>query len=198
MSSPLTKLAILASHRGSNFQAILDAINDGTLKAEVVLAISNNSQSEALKRANKAGIATRHLSNKVHPEPDDLDKAIAKALTDAGAELVVTAGYMKKLGPATLSQYQGKIINIHPSLLPKYGGKGMYGKFVHDAVIANGDQESGLTVHFVDGEYDTGPILKQQTVPVKPQETAEQLAARIIAEEHQLLVAALKELTNSK
>ena len=198
MSSPLTKLAILASHRGSNFQAILDAINDGTLKAEVVLAISNNSQSEALKRATKAGIATRHLSNKVHPEPDDLDKAIAKALTDAGAELVVTAGYMKKLGPATLSQYKGKIINIHPSLLPKYGGKGMYGKFVHDAVIANGDQESGLTVHFVDGEYDTGPILKQRTVPVKPQETAEQLAARIIAEEHQLLVAALKELTNSK
>lgn len=191
------RIAVLASHRGSNFQAILDAIDDGRLNSEVVLAISNNSGSEALVRASKRGIDTLHLSGKTHPDPAALDLAMAEALQQADAELVVTAGYMKKLGPKTLEAFKGKIINIHPSLLPKFGGQGMYGKRVHEAVIASGDTESGLTVHLVDGEYDTGPILNQQRVPVLPDDSADDLAARIIAEEHKLLVATLIELVSA-
>ncbi len=193
----MKKLAVLASHRGSNFQAILDAIEKGELRAEVVIAISNNSKSEALQRATKLGIATQHLSGKTHPNPDDLDSTMAQALEDAGPEIIVTAGYMKKLGPHTLDRFQGKIVNIHPSLLPKYGGQGMYGKHVHEAVISNGDTGSGLTTHLVDGEYDTGPILKQQVVPVLPNDSAEDLAARVIAEEHKLLVATLQDLVSA-
>lgn len=192
--SQTMKLAVLASHRGSNFQAILDAITAKMLPAQVVLAISNNSSSEALTRAKKAGIATLHLSGKTHPDPAGLDAAMAFALTQAEADWVVTAGYMKKLGPSTLKEFGGRIVNIHPSLLPKYGGQGMYGKHVHEAVIANGETESGLTVHLVDGEYDTGPILKQKTVPVLPNDSVDDLAARVIQEEHKLLVETLREL----
>ncbi|MFN3238150.1 MAG: phosphoribosylglycinamide formyltransferase [Pseudomonadales bacterium] len=192
-----TPIAVLASHRGSNFQAILDAIANGQLNATVVLTISNNSQSEALARAARASIPVLHLSGKTHPEPGELDQAMATALNESGAELVVTAGYMKKLGPITLAKFAGKVVNIHPSLLPKYGGQGMYGMRIHEAVIAAGDQESGLTIHLVDDEYDTGPILKQQRVPVLATDTAETLAERIIAEEHKLLVAALQELVSA-
>lgn len=196
--SELKRLAVLASHRGSNFQAILDAIKGGRLAARVTLAISNNSQSEALTRANRAGIPTLHLSGKTHPEPEALDQAMAEALIAARADYVVTAGYMKKLGPNTLTEFQGRIINIHPSLLPKHGGQGMYGMRIHEAVIAAGDRESGLTVHMVDGEYDTGPILKQKVVPVLQGDTPETLATRIIAEEHELLVATLQALVRDE
>jgi phosphoribosylglycinamide formyltransferase-1 len=192
-----TQIAVLASHRGSNFQAILDAIANGQLNARVVLTISNNSQSEALARAARAKIPVLHLSGKTHPDPRELDQAMANALSKSNAELVVTAGYMKKLGPITLAKFKGKVVNIHPSLLPKHGGHGMYGMRIHEAVIAAGDQESGLTVHLVDGEYDTGPILKQQRVPVLSTDTADTLAARIIAEEHKLLVATLQELVSA-
>ena len=195
MAKEPTRVAVLASHRGSNFQAILDAIDAGDLNARVVLAISNNSNSEALERARRAKIATLHLSGKIHPDSSDLDIAMANALTDAGAELVVTAGYMKKLGAITLQRFKGKVINIHPSLLPKYGGHGMYGMRVHEAVIQNREAESGLTVHIVDGEYDTGPIISQRIVPVHPRDTPERLAQRIISEEHSLLVETLQKLT---
>lgn len=195
--TPLKRIAVLASHRGSNFQAILDAIEAGRLQATVVLAISNNSGSEALMRAKRHNIATLHLSAKTHADPEDLDQAMAEALVEANADLVVTAGYMKKLGPVTLSAFSGRVVNIHPSLLPKYGGQGMYGKRVHEAVIASGDTESGLTVHLVEGEYDTGPILRQQKVPVLTSDTADSLAARIIAEEHKILVETLIDLVNA-
>ena len=189
-------IAVLASHRGSNFQAIIDAIQAGHLNAEVVLAISNNSQSEAIKRAAKANIPTCHLSGMTHPDPETLDRAMAETLEASKAEFVITAGYMKKLGPVTLDKFRGRIINIHPSLLPKHGGVGMYGMRIHEAVIASGDQESGLTVHLVDGDYDTGPILRQKRVPVLADDRPEDLAQRIIAEEHKLLVETLQELLN--
>lgn len=191
------KLGVLASHRGSNFQAILDAISDGSLNADVVVAISNNSRSEALIRAKKAVIQSHHFSGQTHPDPKALDQAIADALQAAGVDLVVTAGYMKKLGPITLERFSGKIVNIHPSLLPKYGGKGMFGMNVHQAVIDNGDSQSGLTVHLVDADYDTGPVLSQKIVPVEENDTPEVLALRIIAEEHKLLVNTLIELVAS-
>jgi phosphoribosylglycinamide formyltransferase-1 len=193
----LKKLGVLASHRGSNFQAILDACSDGRLMATVVIAISNNSRSEALVRAHRSGIATQHISAVTHPSEMLRDNAIKRALEDAGVDLVVTAGYMKKLGPKTLKQFEGRIINVHPSLLPKYGGQGMHGDRVHRAVLANGDAESGLTVHLVDSEYDTGPILSQRRVPVLPNDSVETLAGRIIKEEHDLLVGTLIDLLAS-
>lgn len=187
----MKKLGVLASHRGSNFQAILDACDDGRLAATVVVAISNNSHSEALVRARRSGIKTQHISSVTHPSEMLRDDAIKHALRDAGVDLVVTAGYMKKLGPNTLSEFEGRIVNVHPSLLPKYGGQGMYGDLVHKAVLANGDAESGLTVHLVDSEYDTGPILSQRRVPVLPNDSVETLAGRVIKEEHDLLVQTL-------
>tara|TARA_R110002072_G_scaffold104099_3_gene228435 strand:- start:8018 stop:8614 length:597 start_codon:yes stop_codon:yes gene_type:complete len=192
------KLGILASHRGTNFQAILDACSDGRLNAEVIVAISNNSQSEALARARRSSIETRHISSATHPSAADRDEAIRKELVEAKVDLVVTAGYMKKLGPKTLGEFAGRVINVHPSLLPKYGGQGMYGNRVHTAVLANGDTESGLTVHLVDKEYDTGPILNQRRVPVLPDDSVDSLANRILAEEHDLLVQTLIDLVASK
>jgi len=187
----LKKLGILASHRGTNFQAIMDACDDGRLKAKVVIAISNNSQSEALARAKRAGIETRHISGLTHPTDSAQDRAIQQALSAAEVDWVVTAGYMKKLGHETLATFKQRIINVHPSLLPKYGGQGMYGHKVHDAVLENGDTETGLTVHLVDGEYDTGPILSQRSVKVHDDDTASTLASRVLAEEHELLVQTL-------
>ena len=151
----MTRLGILASHRGSNFQAIIDACASGQLNARAVVAISNNSGSGALSRARQADIAALHISNITHPEATDQDQAILTALRDHQVDLVITAGYMKKLGPLTLDYYRGKIINVHPSLLPRHGGHGMYGLRVHQAVIDNGDQQTGISVHWVETDYDT-------------------------------------------
>lgn len=185
---------MLASHRGTNFQAILDACESGRLPANVVLAISNNSKSEALQRAQRLNIQTQHISSATHPDEQDRDQAICDALAHAKADYVVTAGYMKKLGPNTLSHFAGRIINVHPSLLPKYGGQGMYGQRVHQAVLDNNEQETGLTVHLVDGDYDTGAILSQKKVPVLPGDTVQSVADRVLKEEHELLVLTLAEL----
>ena len=188
------RLAVLASHEGTTLQAVIDHCQAGTLAAEVSLVVSNNSSSGAMRRAAQAGIRTLHISGKTHESDAAADTALLEALQSANTDYVLLLGYMKKLGPETLGRFSGKIINIHPSLLPKYGGQGMYGMRVHEAVIANGDSESGLTVHFVDGDYDTGPILQQRTVSVFPSDTPASLAERIIAEEHRLLVKTLIEL----
>ncbi len=134
---------------------------------------------------------TCHLSSKTHPRKEDLDAAILSSLRDREVELVVLVGYMKHLGPATLDHYRGRIINIHPSLLPKYGGQGKYGMHVHEAVLASGDRESGVSIHLVNGEYDAGAVIAQKIVPVEPDDTPESLAARVLTHEHQFLVETL-------
>ena len=192
----MINLGILASHQGTNFQAIIDACNTGRLRAKPVLAISNNSRSTALKRAQKAGIVTRHLSLQTHPQPEALDRAILDCLLEADVKLVITAGYLKKLGPMTLNKYHRRIVNVHPSLLPKYGGQGMYGMNIHRRVIENRDPETGITIHWVDADYDTGPIIRQQIIPVNNNDTAESLAARILIKEHELLINTLQQLTD--
>jgi len=194
----MMKLGILASHTGTNFQSILDACQEGILAAEPVVAISNNSASMALQRAEKAGMPTFHLSRKTHPKEEDLDSAVLGVLRDHEVELVVLVGYMKHLGPATLSHYRHRIINIHPALLPKYGGKGMYGMHVHNAVIASGDQDSGVSIHLVDGEYDAGPVIAQKKIPVHTDDTPESLAARILTHEHQFLVETLTKIVDKE
>jgi len=185
------KLAFLASHNGSNMQAIIDACKSGKLACKPVLVISNNRESGALARAQKEGIPYAHLSSQTHPDPEALDKAILEALQKHGADWVVLAGYMRKLGESTLSAYRGRIVNIHPALLPKFGGQGMYGINVHKAVLAAGETESGATVHLVDGEYDHGDILSRRKVPVLPDDTPETLAQRVLNVEHQLYVDTL-------
>ena len=178
------RIGVLASHGGSNMQAIIDRVEEGTLDAQVVVIISNNSGSGAIERAKRHDLPWRHISGKTHPGPDGEDEAIHAALTEAGAEVVVLAGYMKKIGPKTLDTFRGRILNIHPALLPKHGGKGMYGIHPHESVLAAGDTESGATVHAVDEHYDHGPVLRQRKVPVLEGDTPETLQQRVLAEEH--------------
>ena len=185
----MLKLGFLASHTGSNMQAIIDACTAGTLAAEPCVVISNNSRSGALARARQENIAAYHLSERTHGEA--LGGAILAAMQRHGVEVICLAGYMKKLGAEVLAAYEGRILNIHPSLLPKFGGQGMYGMRVHEAVLAAGARASGATVHLVDEEYDHGRVLAQEKVPVKAEDTPETLQKRVLAAEHRLYTATL-------
>jgi phosphoribosylglycinamide formyltransferase 1 len=187
-------LGFFASHRGTNMQAVIDACNSGYLDAKPCVVISNNSESEALARARREGIPGYHFSSQTLPDPAQLQQAILSALQQHQTDLVVLAGYMKRLGEKTLSAYQGRVINIHPALLPKYGGEGMYGAYVHAAVIAAGDQETGVTIHLVDREYDHGSIVAQCRLPVLKGDTAVTLAERVLEREHTFLVETLKRI----
>lgn len=169
-------------------QSIIDACKDGRLNARPVVVISNNGDSGALDRAETEGIPGCLISSRAFPDADDRDRAIRDTLLKYKVDLVVLAGYMKRIGPATLEAFAGRIINIHPSLLPKYGGHGMYGNRVHEAVLAAGDTETGVTVHLVEEDYDKGRILAQEKVPVEPDDTVDSLAARVLAVEHEIYV----------
>ncbi len=182
------KLGFLASHRGSNMQSIIDACNAGKIDAIPAVVISNNGDSGALDRATTEQIPAYHLSSKQYPDPEDLDRSIRDALLKHGVDIVVLAGYMKKIGKQTIKSFEGRILNIHPALLPKYGGQGMYGNNVHNAVLESGDKETGVTIHVVTDNYDQGPILAQQTLPVMEGDTVESLARRVLVVEYQLYV----------
>ncbi|MCY4565632.1 MAG: phosphoribosylglycinamide formyltransferase [Gammaproteobacteria bacterium] len=187
-------MAVLASHGGSILQAIMDACRAGELPAKVVLVIGNNSGSLALRRAANAGLASLHLSSRTHPDPDALDRAICDALVEVRADWVMLAGYMKKLGNETLAAFPRRILNTHPALLPKFGGRGFYGRKVHQAVIDAGESESGATVHLVDADYDTGPTVSQVRVPVLPDDAVEDLEQRVQTAERVLVVDTLRDL----
>jgi len=193
-----TRLGFLASARGSNMQSIIDACKTGRLQAQPVVVISNNRDSGALARSRTEGIAAVHLSSVVCPDPELLDRKITATLREYGVDLVILAGYMKKLGKQLLTTYQGRILNVHPSLLPRHGGPGMYGMHVHEAVIAGGDSESGATIHLVEGDYDTGPILAQRNVTVAPADTVETLARKVLAVEHELYVETLGKILSGE
>jgi phosphoribosylglycinamide formyltransferase-1 len=185
---PRLRLAFFASGRGSNMQAVLDACATGRVWATPCVVIGNNSEAEALARARRQNIPAYHRSGKTHPDPVALDAEHLRLLREHQADWVVLAGYMKKLGPQVLAAYAGRVINIHPALLPKFGGQGMYGRHVHAAVLAAGETETGVTVHLVDGEYDHGATLAQRRVPVLVGDTVDTLAARVLEVEHALLV----------
>ena len=192
------RLGFLASHGGSNVQAIIDACRSGKLDATPCVVICNNSDAQVIVRARAAGIATRHLSSHTHPSPEALDIAMLAALREHDVNLIVLAGYMRKLGPRTLAHYRGRVLNIHPALLPKFGGAGMFGHHVHEAVIAAGEKESGVTIHLVTEEYDQGPILAQRKIPVLPGDTAESLAARVLEVEHALYAETLAKIASGE
>ena len=185
------RIAVLASGSGTTLQAVIDACEDGSLDGEVVLVISNNSGSGAMQRARRHGIPAVHLSGCTHPALGDLDRAFVETLDRHQPDLVLLAGYMKRLGTRVLEAFGGRMINTHPSLLPKFGGPGMYGSHVHAAVIAAGQNETGVSVHLVDRDYDTGAVLAQRALPVEPDDNAASLAARVQAVERPFLVEVL-------
>jgi phosphoribosylglycinamide formyltransferase-1 len=188
------RIAFLASHRGTNMQAVIDACETGQLKAEPAVLVCNNPDAEALNRARAHSFPAYVLNSKTHPDPRALDEAILDALLRERSSLILLAGYMKRLGPKVVSRFSGRILNIHPALLPKFGGQGMYGPRVHQAVLDSGDKVTGVTVHLVDEEYDHGRILAQVEVPVEPGDTVETLSARVLGQEHQLLIDTLRRI----
>lgn len=190
----MKRLGFLASHRGTNMQAVLDACRTGQLLAEPAVVISNNRNSGALSRAQAHGIPSYCLNEKGFADSDELDQAMVRTLQRHVVDWVLTLGYMKKLGPRMLHAFKNRIINIHPSLLPKFGGQGMYGMQVHEAVLAAGEQETGITIHLVNQEYDQGPIIAQRRVAVRPGDTAEALARRVLESEHAFLIETLGKL----
>lgn len=190
------RLGFLASHGGSNVQAIVDAIPEVDPWAEPRVVISNNSSAMALERARNAGIPAHHLSGRTHPDADALDAAIAKTLKAHDAQLVVLAGYMKKIGARVLGAFPNRIVNIHPALLPRHGGQGMYGLRVHEAVLAAGDKFTGVTIHLVNAEYDRGPNLAQESIAVRDHDTPESLQARVLEVEHRLYAETLRRIAN--
>ncbi len=181
-----SKLGILISGGGSNLQAILDSTQSGVLKgkAQVVVVISNKEDAFGLQRANKAGVPALFLNPKNFPSRTEYYAAIIAEFKKHGVSLVCLAGFLLKIEPNLIREYPKKILNIHPALLPKYGGKGMYGHFVHEAVVKAGEKESGCSVHVVDEEFDHGPVLAQKKVPLLAGDTPDALAARILKEEH--------------
>jgi phosphoribosylglycinamide formyltransferase 1 len=187
----MLRLAVFASGNGTNLQAILDSCDKKQIKALIVAVISNNSNAFALNRAQMAGIDGFHISQKKYSNPDDYLRQMETVLDNKRINLIVLAGYMKLLPAEIVQKYYGRIINIHPALLPKFGGPGMYGVNVHQAVLTAGEQYSGATVHIVDSKFDHGPILIQRRVPVLVNDTPESLAARILEIEHQILPQAV-------
>jgi len=184
-------LGVLASHEGTTLQSLIDAFARGRIPGRVSVVVSNNGDSGALVKAPRAGVHTVHLSSRTHPDPATLDAAIREVLVAADVDVVFLAGYMKKLGPCVLGTFQGKILNTHPALLPRFGGRGMYGDRVFEAVLEAGEAESGVSIHLVDREYDTGSIVRQCRVPVLGDDSVDDLKARVRAREKEFLVETL-------
>jgi phosphoribosylglycinamide formyltransferase-1 len=185
-------IAVFASGRGSNFQAILHAIDAGFLPAKVVVLISNKFDAGAMKIARAHNIPTRHISQNMFLSEDALTDAMLEVLEEYHTEFIVLSGYLKKIPAQVIRQYRNRIVNIHPALLPSFGGEGMYGRRVHEAVIGSGEKVSGATVHLVDEEYDLGPIVLQKSVDIVQNDTPDSLAAKVLKIEHEIFPLALK------
>jgi phosphoribosylglycinamide formyltransferase-1 len=186
------RLAVLASGRGSNFEAILKSITSGKLKATIQVVISNKASAGALEIARNYNILAVHISAKELPEQEQFDEKLLAVVRECQANFIVLAGYLKMLSPAIIRAFKNRILNIHPALLPSFGGKGMYGHHVHQAVLDYGCKVTGVTVHLVDEKYDTGVPVLQRCVPVLDDDDAESLAARVLKIEHQIYTEALQ------
>jgi len=187
------KLVIFASGSGSNFQAIIDAIESGYITAEIAGLVSNKEGIGAIERARNHNIPVAVISDSDH---EQFTSRLKQQLADWKPDLIILAGFLKKIPDEIVRLYRNKIINIHPALLPKHGGKGFYGLRVHRAVLEAGDQESGCTVHYVNENYDEGDVIRQAKVPVHQTDTPETLAARVLKEEHKLLPSVIKQIIN--
>ncbi len=192
------KIAVMGSGRGTNMDALLKASKNGVLDGEIVCVISNNSRAGILDIARREEIPVYHISSRTHADESDSDRAILEIMNKHGVELICLAGYMKRLSSGFLVACGTPVLNIHPALLPAFGGAGMYGERVHEAVIRSGAKYSGATVHLVDSEYDHGLILDQQIVEVSPDDTATSLAAKVLKVEHRLYVEAVNRWIRSR
>jgi len=176
--------AVFASGGGSNFQALIDRVKSGDLHANLAVLIVNNSKVTAVDRARVNGIPVEHMAPSRFEREEEYTATLKRCLIKYQVELIVLAGYMKKLPSEIVQEYSNRIINIHPALLPAFGGKGMYGSHVHEAVCASGAKVTGVTIHFVDDEYDQGPIIFQDVIKVMDDDTPQSLAARVLVLEH--------------
>jgi len=194
MTTHTTRIAVFCSGNGSNFRALFQAIRNKQLPAEIVLCLSNRAQCGAMEFAEQNGITTLHITEKPFASFEKFAEAMVERLKEHNIDIILLAGYMRKVPDSVVAAFPEKMLNIHPALLPKFGGKGMYGIRVHTAVLEAGETETGATVHFVNEEYDKGEILLQRTVPVLPDDTPETLAARVLKCEHSLYPDALEKL----
>lgn len=193
----MLKIAVFASGRGSNFQALAEAISKKNIDARIVVVMSNNSNAGALALAQSLHIPALHLSQLQFPSQDAFTESVLSTLESHGVDLIVLAGYMKKIDPVIIRRYRNRIINVHPALLPSFGGQGMYGHFVHEAVIAQKAARSGATVHIVDEEFDHGPIILQESIPVDSNDTPDTLAEKVLRIEHKILPKAVEMFANN-
>ena len=184
--------------RGSNLRAVCHAIKDGRLDARIALVVGSRADAPVMEYARESGLSTVVLDPKTCVNDADYSNALLAALRDARVNTVVLAGYLRRVPSPVLAAFPSRVLNIHPSLLPAFGGKGMYGLHVHQAVLNYGAKVSGCTVHFVDETYDTGPVVMQRVVPVLDTDTPETLAVRVLGEEHAALVDALRLLAQNR
>ncbi len=184
VAQSVTRIGVLASGGGSNMQAIMDDIAAGKIRGEIVLVIADRPDAGALERARQAGIDTAFIAPADHPSREAFSRAIADRLGAAGVDLVVLAGFMRIITHELVDPYRGRMMNIHPALIPSFCGRGFYGHHVHEAVLAYGVKVSGCTVHFVELEVDAGPIIVQRVAPVLEGDTPDTLAARVLEQEH--------------
>lgn len=191
-------IAVFASGRGSNFQAILNAIHQNVLSAHVCAVVSNNTSAGAIDIARSRGVPAYHISSRQFPSEEAYNNHLIDVLGNHETDFVALAGFMKKLPAAFVRRFRNRIANVHPALLPSFGGPGMFGMNVHKAVIASGAKVSGATVHLVNEEYDRGPIVMQKTVDVSPEDTPETLAAKVLVIEHEIYPRALQAFARGK
>ena len=194
-----TRISVLISGGGTNLQSVIDEMEAGNLlNAKIVQIISSKADAYGLERGKKHGIPTKVISKVEYPDMEERMEAVLKALDEEDTDLVVLAGYLSILAPELIKKYNKRILNIHPSLLPKFGGKGCYGMKVHEQVVAAGEKESGATVHFVDEGIDTGEIILQGKVEVLPEDTPEDLQKRVLVQEHKILPEAIRLVIKEK
>ena len=186
-SQPKPSIAVLCSGGGSNLQALIDRTVSLDLLARIAWVASNNGVSGALERARTAGIPAYHLSALTEGSPEGVERRLLELIDQEKVKLLVLAGYMKVLPVSVIRALPGRVVNIHPALLPAFGGKGMYGSHVHAAVLARGAQWTGVTIHLVTENYDEGPVLRQRVVAVHPGDTPASLGERVLALEHDTL-----------
>ncbi|HET6566501.1 MAG TPA: phosphoribosylglycinamide formyltransferase [Rhodothermales bacterium] len=192
MSAQRARLTVFASGGGTNFQAVIDAVETGFIPVDVALLVCSRPDAGALARAERHGIPARVLQFDASADEAAYTAAMLDALREAGTDLIALAGYMKKIPLEVVHAFHHRVLNIHPSLLPAFGGHGMYGMRVHKAVLEYGARWTGATVHLVDEEYDTGPIVLQEPVPVRQDDTPETLARRVLEVEHRLYPEAIR------
>jgi phosphoribosylglycinamide formyltransferase 1 len=188
------RVALLASGGGSNVEALLTAMKDPAFPAEAVLVFSNRPGAGVLERAKKFGVRTEMRDHKAYPSREAFDAEVIRLVKEVRADYLCLGGYTRIVSPEFARAFRGRILSVHPSLLPKFGGPGMYGIHVHEAALAAGATESGATIHWVDEGVDTGGILLQKSVPVLPGDTPATLAARVLEAEHAIFPEALRKV----